>query len=335
MKKLKEEVLLKKFSGNKVPLIAFIELTNNCDLNCIHCFRTKKPVFNLPEKLLKELLSQLSVLGTLNVTFTGGEPFLYKGLFESVSYARRKGLNVKISTSGTAIKKTDIRSLKSLAPITIQASIYGSTAAIHDAITRTNGSYRKTLSTLKLLSSAGISVKTNMIVMKKNFFQLERAKKMAHREGWAFSSDFIIYPGDNGSNGPLQNRITNIQIKTAYAKKLIENKNFVETPGQNDIINCKRDLATISCRISPRGKVFPSGTSRLEIGDLKKSGFRDIWFGSRQADSLRNLKYSDFECSACGSFRKCLWDTGLALAEHGSITATPKEWCRFIKKGVL
>ncbi len=333
MKKAKEEQLLKKFDKNKIPLVAFIELTNNCNLNCIHCLRARQPVFNLSKKLLKDLLSQLSSLGTLSITFTGGEPFLYKDLFESVSYARRKNFNVKISSNGTAIKRKDIYLLKSLAPITVQTSIYGFTAAVHDAITRARGSHQKTLGALKRLREAGINIKTNMIVMKQNFFQLQKVKEMALKEGWIFSSDFIIYPGDNGSTQPMRNRITDNQLKDAYRKGLIERKNFIANRETGGIINHRHDLATLSCRISACGDIFPSGTARIALGSLKEKTFSDIWFDSRLANKLRNLRESDFECVKCVNFRQCSWDKGLAFAEHGKITAAPNEWCRFVKKG--
>ncbi len=34
----------------------------------------------------------------------------------------------------------------------------------------------------------------------------------------------------------------------------------------------------------------------------------------------------------CNYFLNCPWSLGLALSEHGKITAKPKEYCRFFNK---
>lgn len=329
---LRNNDLLHHFLRHKVPLTAFIELTSRCDLKCIHCMRSKTPSPDLTKSICHNLLDQLARMGTLNVTFSGGEPLLHKDFFDLIAYARQKNFNVKIASNGIGFNKSNVRRFKALQPITVQLSLYGTSPALHDLITRTKGSFKKAIRAIRLLKDSGISVLIHMIVLKENFHELGKMKTLAKAEGWNFSYDFVLYPRDNGSLEPLYHRITGEQLGCAVRKGWVRQSNFIVPKSRYAGTTRILDLATVSCRVSPSAQVFPSGTVRLEIGNLRRDSFRDIWLKSPEVHDLRKLKTDDFECSRCRLYQHCSWDIGLAFAEHGSVTATPDEWCRFVRQ---
>ena len=332
IEKAKGSDLLQKLGAKNIPIVAFIELTNKCDFDCIHCMRSTKKISVLPKDIFNNLVSDLATLGVLNLTLTGGEPLMHKDFFELARYAKEKGFNINISSNGVKVDRTNIFLLKKLNPTVVQVSIYGTSSDSHDAITQVKGSYQKTLGALKLLKDIGINVKVHTTVMKQNFSEFEAIRNQARNEGWAFSYDFIIYPSDDGSFDVLSCRITDEQLAIARKRKLLNKESFIEKYPRGARIKNAHELATISCRISSSGDVFPSGTLRLPLGNLKKRSFSDIWFNSEVANKLRAMRLADFECSTCQDSLRCLWDIGLAFAEHGEITSRPYEWCRFVKR---
>ncbi|MFA6776929.1 MAG: radical SAM protein [Bacilli bacterium] len=75
-----------------------IEITSLCYRNCIHCSSEAtlyKPRF-LDKELVKKVIDEAKELGATSITFTGGEPTLYKGLDELINYAKEKGLTTTL-----------------------------------------------------------------------------------------------------------------------------------------------------------------------------------------------------------------------------------------------
>lgn len=85
-----------------VPKIAEIEITNECNLNCVFCPREK--LFNIGAMdylLCQKIISRLSSDKYEGIYLCGlGEPLLHGHLMEIIKYAKRKGLRVGISTNG-------------------------------------------------------------------------------------------------------------------------------------------------------------------------------------------------------------------------------------------
>src|SRR3989338_2277589 len=88
----------------KGPFHVQIDLTNNCNNNCIACW-CNSPLLEekalgseikcqfLPFALVRELLDELSLMGTEEIYFSGGgEPFMHPQIMEILSYAKKKGL---------------------------------------------------------------------------------------------------------------------------------------------------------------------------------------------------------------------------------------------------
>ena len=65
-----------------------------------------------------------------SIHFTGGEPFLYDGLWEVIAYAREKGYRVAMMTNGSLIKADDAQKAFSLGVSDIQISLEGPPALL-------------------------------------------------------------------------------------------------------------------------------------------------------------------------------------------------------------
>ena len=108
-----------------------------------------------------------SITGLIKVCLSGGDPFSKKNVWELIDYLYRKGLAIDIFTNGQSIVN-DIQRLVDYYPRTIGISIYSGVPSVHDYITRIKGSWEKSISVVKQLSSYAVPTNLKCCVMRPN-----------------------------------------------------------------------------------------------------------------------------------------------------------------------
>jgi MoaA/NifB/PqqE/SkfB family radical SAM enzyme len=103
----------------KIPFSCHFDLTYRCNLNCVHCYLVKE---DRPE------------LGTLYLSFSGGEIFTREDFFEIAEYARKLHFALRLLTNGTLIDEESADRVAALNPDLVAISIYSATPEIHDEI---------------------------------------------------------------------------------------------------------------------------------------------------------------------------------------------------------
>ncbi len=95
-----DEIQFKESEISKSPRTVSIALTNRCNLNCKYCYAIKNNI-DIPYDFLKDLIIELDLLGTLELTFGGGEPLLYPRLIELIGWIwKNTNLGINITTNG-------------------------------------------------------------------------------------------------------------------------------------------------------------------------------------------------------------------------------------------
>ena len=142
---------------------AQIELTNTCNLSCLHCFNNSGESHpnELTTQEILSLIDVLSSMGVHKITLTGGEPFLHPDLFKIVEYARKAPMTVTIFTNGTLITEDDIQKCKELA-IKFAISVDSCNPDTHDRFRGQKGALYKTLHNINLLRNAGLPVRISV-----------------------------------------------------------------------------------------------------------------------------------------------------------------------------
>jgi len=84
------------------PAIAFIEITNLCNLNCTHCYADsgKKRSNELSTDQILKLIDDFADMGVLQLFLTGGEVFTHPDAIEIINHARTKPFSTQIFTNG-------------------------------------------------------------------------------------------------------------------------------------------------------------------------------------------------------------------------------------------
>jgi MoaA/NifB/PqqE/SkfB family radical SAM enzyme len=106
-------VLQAQIKGRRIPLSGMFELTERCNLNCVHCY-VNQPASSrvarareLTTDQVKRILDQAADAGCLFLTLTGGEPLLRPDFIEIYLHARKRGILASIFTNGTHVDTAD------------------------------------------------------------------------------------------------------------------------------------------------------------------------------------------------------------------------------------
>ncbi len=97
----------------KYPTYAFITIESICNSRCNYCdmWQTKKGDQPTTDEW-KQIIDDIRALGVVSLTFSGGEPFLNKDLFELAEYAKSKGLLTMVVTNLSLFKDEWIEKIK-------------------------------------------------------------------------------------------------------------------------------------------------------------------------------------------------------------------------------
>ncbi len=95
-----------RYVGSK-PSVIVLEVTTNCNLSCLHCFRRgmrDKPV-NMDYEVFKELIREVRGWGGVDrITFTGwGEPTVHPLILDMISNAKSVAREIHLSTNGVGL----------------------------------------------------------------------------------------------------------------------------------------------------------------------------------------------------------------------------------------
>lgn len=173
----KDKVLLPRIQG------IHLNLTNQCNLRCIHCAITDgKDTREITVRRVTRLIDELANNGGKSISITGGEPLLRKDCLSILAYAASR-LKTTLLTNAVSITPETARNIVNLG-ITVQISLDGSKPEIHDAI-RGKGAFRMTIQGIELLRNAGIGERLYIraTLMKNNLKDLKDIIKLAQRLG--------------------------------------------------------------------------------------------------------------------------------------------------------
>lgn len=143
-----------------------IALSEYCNLKCQMCRRPSEALFMDAERC-KRVMTEAVEVGVEYLSFSGGEPFVHPKIIELLEHAFSLGAKVQMVSNGTLIREKHLDLLSQLDCLTI--SIDGTEKA-HDHIRRREGTYQRSLKTLRLLAEkSSVTWGTNTVMQRDNY----------------------------------------------------------------------------------------------------------------------------------------------------------------------
>jgi radical SAM protein with 4Fe4S-binding SPASM domain len=150
------------------------ELTLKCNLNCIHCGSVagsaRQQELSLSECF--RIADEIIELNCKELTFIGGEIFLYQGWEKIANHLSKHGIVVNLMSNGYRIGKNEINQIKFANLTNVGISLDG-TETIHNRIRGNKHSFSQIQKTFDLLNQAGIPIGVVTSLLEMNYPSLE------------------------------------------------------------------------------------------------------------------------------------------------------------------
>lgn len=155
-----------------------------CNLRCKHCFATDlqdngRKTMTIQD--YKSVAQQCMQLGTVNFSFQGGEPLLYKELSEIVNACKPHKNLISVTTNGTLINKDSLSWLKSFGVDILTVSLDSGIADEHDRFRGLEGAFEKTVQGISMALNEGFNVTIGTVI----------SHQSLHTEGFQKLLEFV------------------------------------------------------------------------------------------------------------------------------------------------
>ncbi|MEI6450406.1 MAG: SynChlorMet cassette radical SAM/SPASM protein ScmE [Actinomycetes bacterium] len=163
------------------PRSVDIDVTGRCNLRCAYCYHFASAADtpdDLPTAVWLRFFAELKRHAVLDVTLSGGEPFIREDLPVLVEGIVAANLRFSILSNGTLVTPELARMLAASGRCDhVQVSLDGGSAAAHDAC-RGAGSFERALAGLQALRAAGVPVAVRLTIHRGNVHDLEAAARL-------------------------------------------------------------------------------------------------------------------------------------------------------------
>lgn len=166
-----KEELLPKIDVPKEEFIvrfAWIEITQNCNLICRHCYEGSSRTECKSEISLEQfqhVVDELERVGIDSIQLVGGEPLVHSQISQMIDYVAGKFSYIEIFTNGTLLTDGLLNQISSCG-ITLALSYYAEQPMLHDWVTRTKGSFKLTHLHIQQALDKGVPVRLASVEMK-------------------------------------------------------------------------------------------------------------------------------------------------------------------------
>ena len=349
------------------PYIVIWEVTQACDLACIHCRACAQPKRNPLELSLdegKRLIDEIAQMQVPVFVLTGGDPIKRPDLFELIHYATQAGVRVSLTPSATPLlTRQVIQQLKQCGLARLAVSLDGSQAQVHDEFRGMSGSFERTMDAIEWANVVGLPVQMNTTFSRTNVADFDQIAALMETKKIVLWSVFFLVPTGRGRIDDLLSaeefeavfaklyklsRRSRFHIKTTEAqhyRRYALQQQVAErrsgTPSAAKAAEKVQDTIGRAPRglndgkgfvfVSHLGEVFPSGFLPFSAGNVRTESLSIIYRESPIFQQLRDPEQLGGKCGACEFRHVCGGSRARAYAVTGDPLAE-EPCCSYIPK---
>ena len=295
--------------NNQELLLLQIELSLDCNLRCIYCYRDSGVA--LPNELkideIFHVIKKADDLGVEEIVIVGGgEPLLYRKIFDIIDFIYSRSKRITIFTNGTLINKNIAKKLSDFS-ISLEVKMNSRKPEIQDFLAGKKGAHQqiqegiRNLLDINYQDKASLAIET--IICKYNIKELPKIWI------WARNNNIIplfdrLYP--IGREEKVDIDVSPDELETlVYQLNKIDREMFgfdwdisPPIPG----IHC--DKHYYSCLVDSQGYVQPCPGVIIKLGNIRNQPLVDIL----KHEVIKELRFIDRNitgtCKNC-KYQKC------------------------------
>jgi radical SAM protein len=336
---------------DEAPFLVIWEVTQACDLACIHCRASAEPSRHPLELSTGEgfrLLKQVREFGDPLMVFTGGDPLKRPDIFELLQHSVSLGLRTTITPSATPLLSSEaIGRIRDSGVSRMAVSLDGDCPEIHDGFRRVNGSFDRTIFALDHARAIGLETQINTTVTGNNIARLGQiARLVAEQNAKLWSVFFLVATGrategldlsaeeyeqvfaflyDTAQTAAFDIKTTEAQHYRRYVAQRRKaeggkttGRSYPEGTIQRQAgINDGKGLVFIS----HTGDVYPSGFLPLNAGSVRHKSLGELYRNTSLFELLRDSDNLQGKCGDCTYRNLCGGSRSRAFALTGDVFA--------------
>lgn len=305
----------------------FVELTQSCNMACLHCGSDCTRDVSTPPVPREDVLKVLTeIAGThdphkITVAFTGGEPLCYPGVFELGAEVFRMGFPWGMVTNGFAWKESDVAKAKAANLRSITVSLDGLEAE-HDWMRGREGSFKKAVAALRMLMADSFWGALDVVtcVNRRNLPQLEQIRELLISLGVPSWRIVTISPIGRAARNPelmldasaFEELMTKVKtfralggIAVGHAESGFLGRH--ECVVRDEPFFCRAGINIGGIMANGDFLACPNIDRRYKQGNVRTDSFLDAW--EHRYQSFRDRRWMKCGgCKGCAQWRLCEGD---------------------------
>lgn len=327
---------LKKWGKGETALPYSIELapTLKCNIDCLFCWREEAKNINYNNELsfedYKRLIEEASNLGVKEIRIIGGGDALCKErIIDLMCLIKDKKMFGYICTNGLLFKEKDLKRIIDKKWDHIKLSFHAPDEKTNDEITRSKGSFKKTIENIKIINKYKHDkprLEFGIVLINKNYNKTKEMIELAHKLGVeaVFIEPVTVYSElgkmSKLSKGQMEEFQTiakeayllaksyglETNLQHFFTSQLIEKTNKMDElilkGDKKSFVNsaCFEPFYRLGVRVD--GQVGPCGFFDEESPDnIKNKSLEEIWSGSYFNNLRSKMLRNDLpkQCKKC------------------------------------
>lgn len=337
---LPQTVLGDYFKNHPTLFTLQMDITQSCTERCRHCYVPEYNPRFLPYEKICEIVDEFREIEGVSITLSGGECMLHPDFDKIVRYIRSKDCTVAVLSNLTRCDDAKVALLKET-DATVQVSLYSMTPAIHDEITRRQGSWHETTDAILRLRAADVPVRISCPCMQINYHDYPAVIKFAESLKMSAQTDFIMIAKADGDCSNLCNRLTLPQTRELLRDvilKAVPMESEYFSPGKRAEMPSPEEwkkqnicgAGIDSMCLNANGEYYPCpGFAGLPLGNCYKQSLKEVWLDSPAIRKLRAVRGADFpKCATCKDRDYCAICMCRNFNETGDMFRVAEHFCK-------
>jgi radical SAM protein len=338
---------------NQSPLLVIWEVTQSCDLACVHCRASARPERD-PDELTTEegqrLIEEVKQFGNPLLVFTGGDPLKRPDLYDLARYSIATGLRTNVTPSATPLLTGEaIDEFKKCGISRMAISLDGPDAPTHDDFRRVEGTFDQAMFALLHARDIGLETQVQTTVTRRNLSKLAQiAELVGEVQSKMWSLFFLVTTGRALEQDDLTgeeyekvfeflydiSKVAPFDVKTTegmHYRRYIAQRLKAEHGGRGGA-NGRMLWRTAGVGdgrgfvfISHTGEIFPSGFLPVSAGNVRRDSLVEVYRNSSLFRILRDPLANVGKCGYCEYYKICGGSRSRAYALTGNyLEADPR-----------
>ena len=275
------------------PLYIAWQITNECNLACLHCIEESGPGKAFRDELsatqIDSIVDQLVALDVPYVSFSGGEPMLHPHFYAMVERFCAGGGQLKIETNGHYLMPENCARLRDLGVKAVQVSLDGASRATFNRM-RVRGEFDTAVDGTRNLHKAGVPIEVNFSPTLFNIHEVGAAIDLAYDLGaYSFYTGRTMYTGNavkawrhvNPDESQYATFFATLRAKAdAYRGRM--RVHFHEM-GLLEELRYRLIHPAALLIVLPNGLVKLINALPFVCGDLRRESLTDVWANFQRA----------------------------------------------------